>query len=219
MQISNTSNSILSSKWCHEGYRGKELRGSSRNQIGGRSRSKEIIAGKERGILAGNSVATSSYNLGNPPRRYSCASARCYTSSTQSRDALRVQPWLRGRGTLLALGISLPSPLCHRLFPPLHRISPPSPTPPRLHSSLPLWTNGYNYVHVPIHNPHRPASSSATPPTTEQSAPPRIVRLPAMLASDNTPTTFNPATSIPTPPFCLPLSFFGRHTMRGKFLR
>lgn len=70
---------------------------------------------------------------------YPCAITRRYTSSTQSRDALRVHPRTR-----------------HPLTPPLLFPSSHHPFPVVL--SLPPPTNSYNYVHVPIYNP--PSSST-----------------------------------------------------------
>lgn len=77
---------------------------------------------------------------------YPCAITRRYTSSTQSRDALRVHPRTR-----------------HPLTPPLLFPSSHHPFPVVL--SLPPPTNSYNYVHVPIYNP--PYSSSSLLPSNK----------------------------------------------------
>lgn len=73
---------------------------------------------------------------------YPCAITRRYTSSTQSRDALRVHPRTR-----------------HPLTPPLLFPSSHHPFPVVL--SLPPPTNSYNYVHVPIYNPPSIEQSTA----------------------------------------------------------
>lgn len=73
---------------------------------------------------------------------YPCAITRRYTSSTQSRDALRVHPRTR-----------------HPLTPPV--LFPSSHHPFPIVLSLPPPTNSYNYVHVPIYNP--PSSSTLLP--------------------------------------------------------
>lgn len=82
---------------------------------------------------------------------YPCAITRGYTSSTQSRDALRVHPRLPDE-----------TPSLHRLFPGSHHPLPP------LSIVLPPPTNSYNYVHVPIHNP----PPSTLHPSVERSTSP-----------------------------------------------
>lgn len=77
---------------------------------------------------------------------YPCAITRRYTSSTQSRDALRVHPRTR-----------------HPLTPPLLFPSSHHPFPVVL--SLPPPTNSYNYVHVPIYN--LPSSFSTLLPSNK----------------------------------------------------
>lgn len=81
---------------------------------------------------------------------YPCAITRRYTSSTQSRDALRVHPRTR-----------------HPLTPPL--LFPSSHHPFPIVLSLPPPTNSYNYVHVPIYNP--PSSSTLLPSNKVQHMP------------------------------------------------
>lgn len=77
-----------------------------------------------------------------------------YTSPTQSRDALHVQPRLRGEGETSYPQLEILSP-SHPRFSPSHPYGRRlSILRPGFLRPLAFSTNGHNYVHVPIHNPH-----------------------------------------------------------------